>query len=133
MAFNLKKVLKALLFSSSQPLSIKEIQETFTRFHEQDVLATGAPGGEAKPNLEAADTAGTVEAPPAMTLPEPPAELPLGRIPGDLIAAILGKLGSRHQGELGQCRSPLLNVFSLNILGILTRLFDIAIFCHGNG
>ena len=77
MAFNLKKVLKALLFSSSQPLSIKEIQETFTRFHEQDVLAMGAPGGEAKPNLEAADTAGTVEAPPAMKLPEPPAELPL--------------------------------------------------------
>lgn len=35
MAFNLKKVLKALLFSSSQPLSIKEIQETFTRFHHQ--------------------------------------------------------------------------------------------------
>jgi segregation and condensation protein B len=77
MAFNLKKVLKALLFSSSQPLSIKEIQETFTRFHEQDVLATGAPAGEAKSNLEVADTAGTMEAPPAMTLPEPPAELPL--------------------------------------------------------
>jgi segregation and condensation protein B len=77
MAFNLKKVLKALLFSSSQPLSIKEIQETFTRFHEQDVPAAGASAGEAKPGLEPADTAGTVEAPPAMTLPEPPAELPL--------------------------------------------------------
>src|SRR5215510_6423720 len=35
MAFNLKKVLKALLLSSSQPLSIKDIQAAFTRFHEQ--------------------------------------------------------------------------------------------------
>ena len=35
MAFNLKKVLKALLLSTSQPLSIKEIQAAFTRFHEQ--------------------------------------------------------------------------------------------------
>ena len=34
MAFNLKKVLKALLLSSSQPLSIKDIQAAFTRFHQ---------------------------------------------------------------------------------------------------
>jgi len=34
MAFNLKKVLKALLFSSSQPLAIKDIQAAFTRFHD---------------------------------------------------------------------------------------------------
>lgn len=34
MAFNLKLVLKALLFSSSQPLSIKDIQAAFTRFHD---------------------------------------------------------------------------------------------------
>lgn len=38
MAFNLKKVLKALLLSSSQPLAIKDIQAAFTRFHEQAVL-----------------------------------------------------------------------------------------------
>lgn len=35
MAFNLKKVLKALLLSSSQPLAIKDIQAAFTRYHEQ--------------------------------------------------------------------------------------------------
>jgi segregation and condensation protein B len=35
MAFNLKRVLKALLLSSSQPLAIKDIQAAFTRFHEQ--------------------------------------------------------------------------------------------------
>lgn len=40
MAFNLKKVLKALLLSSSQPLAIKDIQAAFTRFHEQ---ATALP------------------------------------------------------------------------------------------
>lgn len=34
MAFNLKKVLRALLFSSNQPLAIKDIQAAFTRFHE---------------------------------------------------------------------------------------------------
>jgi segregation and condensation protein B len=43
MAFNLKEVLKALLFSSSQPLSTKEIQELFARFHEQSALIAGAP------------------------------------------------------------------------------------------
>ncbi len=38
MAFNLQKVLKALLFSSSQPLAIKDIQAVFARFHEQATL-----------------------------------------------------------------------------------------------
>jgi segregation and condensation protein B len=40
MAFNLKKVVKALLFSSSQPLAIKDIQAAFTRFHDQALLPT---------------------------------------------------------------------------------------------
>jgi segregation and condensation protein B len=39
MAFNLKKVLKALLYSSSQPLSTKDIQAAFERFHR----TAGAP------------------------------------------------------------------------------------------
>jgi segregation and condensation protein B len=38
MAFNLKKVLKALLLSSNQPLAIKDIQAAFTRFHESSLL-----------------------------------------------------------------------------------------------
>ena len=49
MAFNLKKVLKALLFSTNQPLSIKEIQEAFTRFHEQGALVAGLQPGEGSP------------------------------------------------------------------------------------
>jgi segregation and condensation protein B len=40
MAFNLKKVLKALLLSSSQPLAIKDVQAAFTRFHD---LASSLP------------------------------------------------------------------------------------------
>lgn len=53
MAFNLQLVLKALLFSSSQPLSIKDIQAAFTRFHERAArrgtagVEEGAPSGDA--------------------------------------------------------------------------------------
>ena len=47
MAFNLKKVLKALLLSSSQPLAIRDIQAAFTRFHEQGSLGLTDTTGEA--------------------------------------------------------------------------------------
>ena len=40
MAFQLKKVLKALLFSSSQPLTVKDIQTAFARFHDQATATT---------------------------------------------------------------------------------------------
>ncbi len=49
MAFNLKKVLRALVFSTSQPLSVKDLQAAFTRYHEQaampvvDAEETGVP------------------------------------------------------------------------------------------
>ncbi len=61
MAFNLKKVLKALLFSSSRPLTAKDIQDAFTRFHEQALLplaptaeAAQPPAGQAAPVAEEA-------------------------------------------------------------------------------
>jgi segregation and condensation protein B len=53
MAFNLKKVLKALLYSSSQPLSTKDIQAAFERFHRHPAavpapdIAAGIPTAEA--------------------------------------------------------------------------------------
>jgi segregation and condensation protein B len=64
MAFNLKKVLKALLYSSSQPLSAKDIQAAFERFHRQSVpaAATG-PAAGALP-AEAADAADAPVEPP---------------------------------------------------------------------
>jgi segregation and condensation protein B len=68
MAFNLQQVLKALLFSSSQPLSIKDIQAAFARFHDQasslplaKAAGTEAPadgeGGQDAPAGEAAEAA----------------------------------------------------------------------------
>lgn len=70
MAFNLQQVLKALLFSSSQPLSIKDIQAAFARFHESAAVpATGAEeapagGGEAAgPAAEADAEAPAIEEP----------------------------------------------------------------------
>ncbi len=45
MAFDLKRVLKALLFSSSQPLSIKDVQTAMTRFHESTAPALALPEG----------------------------------------------------------------------------------------
>ena len=57
MAFNLKKVLKALLFSSSQPLSVKDIQAAFTRFHE---TATALPSDEEEQEKKAPVAEGAV-------------------------------------------------------------------------
>ena len=71
MAFNLQKVLKALLFSSSQPLAIKDIQAVFARFHEQTTLPleTVEPEG-AKSDLAAGAESVAAEAAESETLPE---------------------------------------------------------------
>lgn len=76
MAFNLKKVLKALLLSSSQPLAIKDIQAAFTRFHDQGSLPLeeGAEGENA-PAVPAADGAPAPAGEPAVTAAEEPAEI----------------------------------------------------------
>jgi len=55
MAFNLKKVLKALLLSSSHPLAIKDIQAVFSRFHDQGSLPL-ADGEAAVPPTDGAET-----------------------------------------------------------------------------
>lgn len=65
MAFNLKRVLKALLFSTSQPLDVKAVQEMFARYHEAGAKSA-APAGEA-PAGEGAATSG---APPIPTAEE---------------------------------------------------------------
>ncbi|MBQ2731561.1 MAG: hypothetical protein IJF68_00725, partial [Opitutales bacterium] len=56
MEFNLKKVLKAMLASTSEPLSIKDIQAVITRYHEQ---REKQPAGTQ--DDENADEAGTPE------------------------------------------------------------------------
>lgn len=76
MAFNLQLVLKALLFSSSHPLTIKDIQAAFTRFHDQaQALPLASDEGEekppeaAEPQAEASAEAGLAEAGPGAETP----------------------------------------------------------------
>jgi segregation and condensation protein B len=71
MAFNLKKVLKALLLSSSQPLGVKDIQAAFTRFHESGLLNETA---EAAPGDSVPTAAADGAAPTAPDAPAEPAE-----------------------------------------------------------
>ena len=59
MAFNLKKVLKALLFSSSQPLAIKDIQAAFTRFHDSVSMLDTPAEEDAPPSAPATDVQST--------------------------------------------------------------------------
>lgn len=55
MAFDLKRVLKVMLFASNGPLSVKDIQTAFTRFHEQ---AESLPlSGESEQPVESTDDA----------------------------------------------------------------------------
>ncbi|MEO6876564.1 MAG: SMC-Scp complex subunit ScpB [Opitutaceae bacterium] len=80
MAFNLKKVLKALLLSSSQPLAIKDIQAVFTRFHEQGTLPLLDAAAEGQPAVgqtdEPAPAVGIPALPGAEELAEVIAEAP---------------------------------------------------------
>ena len=59
MAFNLTKVLKALLLSSSQPLAIKDIQAAFLRFHEQTTLLSLEPAAPVSSGGQGAGGEGT--------------------------------------------------------------------------
>ena len=79
MAFNLKKVLKALLLSTNQPLGIKEVQAAFTRFHEQaSELALAAPdespAAEAVPAAVEGGEPAPAAAEPVVAVVEEPAE-----------------------------------------------------------
>lgn len=58
MAFSLDKVLKALLFGASGPLSVKDIQKVFSKFHEQSDLLM-----EEEPAAVEEDGEGSVEQP----------------------------------------------------------------------
>jgi len=74
MAFNLKRVLKALLFSSSQPLAVKDVQDLFARFHEtgaQPAPPAGAvsAGGPGEPAEGAAQSV-PPQAPPSSAAEE---------------------------------------------------------------
>lgn len=67
MAFDLKRVLKVMLFASNGPLSSKDIQTAITRFHEQ---ATVLPLDEAPAEPGATEAAAGME-PAEAVLPQP--------------------------------------------------------------
>lgn len=83
MAFDLKRVLKVMLFASNGPLAVKDIQTAFTRFHEQaDSLPfeseaeVAEPVGEASGEVAASATETEMvatDAPAAETAPVPEA------------------------------------------------------------
>jgi segregation and condensation protein B len=75
MAFDLKRVLKVMLFASNGPLSVKDIQTAVTRFHEQ---ATALP-------LEDAPAEGSPEAAAAAATA---AEAPTGEAPAEVADAL---------------------------------------------
>ena len=75
MAFNLKKVLKAFLLSTNQPLSVKDIQAAFTRFHDQATLPLAAAAEEAPAANPVAPEGG---APAEPTSDAPPSPAPAG-------------------------------------------------------
>lgn len=91
MAFNLQKVLKALLLSSNQPLSIKDIQTVFSRFHDQAALPllpveNAAEGSGSETAGEAAalpDAETSAPAPVVAEAAEVAAEVPEAATPAD--------------------------------------------------
>jgi segregation and condensation protein B len=68
MAFDLKRVLKVMLFASNGPLSIKDIQTAVTRFHEQ---ATALPLVDEEAGPEGQDAAVPAAEAPAEAAAEP--------------------------------------------------------------
>lgn len=80
MAFDLKRVLKVMLFASNGPLSVKDIQTAITRFHEQ---AASLPLEDAEPEAAAAAATGEAgaEASTAPAAPAVPAEAAEAAIP----------------------------------------------------
>jgi len=81
MAFDLQQVIKALLFSTGQPLAVKDIQGAFTRFHDEAarLALTSAPG--ALPLAPEAGNAIAAGAAPAAGAEAEPVEVPVLEFP----------------------------------------------------
>jgi segregation and condensation protein B len=86
MAFNLQKVLKALLFSSSQPLSVKDVQTVFARFHDQATLPIATEdAGQENADAVSPEAAAEPEAEPASEPSTPLASVPAEGSPADAV------------------------------------------------
>jgi len=134
MAFNLKKVLKAWLLSSSEPLTLKDIQGAFARYHNQpeaDLLTegvggapgeggAGSAGDEARPEvaLHPADAA----AEEAVLLPEAPEDAELYQnVPSLITAAQIREAMDEIAAELKLNDDGLLLIEGANGYRIVTH------------
>lgn len=89
MEFNLKKILRAMLMSTSEPLSIKDIQTVITRYHEEieKAPAAAAEGGEGAPETIVVPAAAIPSWPTVTGVAEAPA--PTGQeVMQDLMAQV---------------------------------------------
>jgi segregation and condensation protein B len=136
MAFNLKKVLKALLFSSSQPLAIKDIQAAFTRFHDsvstldslvEDEAPSAVPVNDpTAPSAEAAAASSpTLDGSPtdsAEILAEPPDDPELyGDVPSLITATQIREVMDEIAAELRAADDGLLLIEGNNGYRLVTH------------
>ena len=137
MAFNLKKVLKALLLSSGQPLSIKDIQAAFTRFHEQaslpvveesapaeaSVTGEGVPAAEASAAAAAPAPAAAASEESAEVIFEPTVEDPelYSDVPSLITATQIREVMDAIAAELRQADEGLLLIEGNNGYRIVTH------------
>ena len=129
MAFNLKKVLKALLLSSSQPLAIKDIQAAFTLFHDQDSLpltdeaeaAAVATDGASVPVAAETPATPVVEEPPE-TIAEPPVDAELYQdVPSLITATQIREIMDEVAAEMRAADDGLLLIEGSNGYRIVTH------------
>jgi segregation and condensation protein B len=115
-AFDLKKVLKALLFSTNQPLSIKDVQATIGRFHE-----TAAPAEASEPPGEAAPAPGP-GAEEAEVFVEPPEDAALyGDVPSLVTSAQIREAMDAIAAEMGAADDGLLLIEGANGYRLVTH------------
>ena len=127
MAFNLKKVLKALLLSSNQPLAIKDVQAAFTRFHDTATLpvvaedpSTELRAGESALAAEAAPVVESAEA--AEVIAEAPQDPELyGDVPSLVTAAQIRETMDEIALELRAADDGLLLIEGANGYRLVTH------------
>jgi segregation and condensation protein B len=107
MAFDLKKVLKALLFSSNEPLSVRDIQAAVTRFHEVPAPAA------AEEEVAAADAGPIGGMPEGFAEPPEAPELYLD-VPSLVTAAQIREAMDAIAAELGAADDGLLLIEGAN-------------------
>jgi len=100
MAFNLQKVLRALLFASNGPLTSTEIQETLTRFHQQEADLLARSKADAAPAAAPAPDAATPETAPMGEVAVGEGAAPLPADPGAEV--VVGPTSAETDPELYQ-------------------------------